>query len=105
MPAYSSSSSSSSYLFRRHSPELLFRLNRMRYLYPNVMTPQSYGALHAAIDSNSIHEFTAVAQHRVTAVTQVLTQMREAAQRSGSSGASRSSFGGGRSSGGGGGRW
>lgn len=99
------SSSSSSYLFRRNSPEILFRLNRMRYLYPNVMTPQSYGAMHAAIDANSIHEFTAAAQNRVIAVSQVLTQMREAAQRSGSSGASRGSFGGGRSSGGGGGRW
>ncbi len=77
----------------------------MRYLYPNVMTAESYGALHVALDANSIAQFTAAAERRVLAVDTTLTEMREAAKRSGSSGSSRVSFGGGRSSGGGGGRW
>ena len=112
--AFSSDTSRTSPLNRPHinfwarrGPEYHFRLNRMRHLYPNVMTDHSYRAMSRAIDGQSTAEFTAAAQARLSEVQQIITdtQRRAAAASRGSRGSSHSSFGGGRSHGGGGGRW
>lgn len=94
-----------SFWYRHHTPELLYRMNRMRYLYPRVMTDVSHAALTNAINNQSFAEFNVAAEQRLLQVTERLTKMREAAKSSGKNGSSRSSFGGGRSSGGRGGRW
>jgi uncharacterized membrane protein YgcG len=89
--------------------ELLFRMNRMHYLYPDVMTAQLLHDTNVAIDNGTPQDAIAGLTQRSVEIQRTVTQMREqaaaAAKRSGSGGASRSSFGGGRSSGGGGGRW
>lgn len=95
--------------FGGRGPEIQYRLNRMRYLYPDVMTLQLLHNMNRAVDRNSISEMRSELSMRSAEVQHTVTQMREAAAKaarsSGSRGASGSSFGGGRSSGGGGGRW
>lgn len=108
---YSTSSSSSYYYgnaFSRRTPELLFRMNRMRYLYPDYMTVEMLRSMNSAIERGNIHEFRSHITSRGVEVVRIVSDIRErAAQAARSSGRSGSSFsfGGGRSGGGGGGRW
>jgi uncharacterized membrane protein YgcG len=88
-----------------HHPELLFRLHRMRYMYPHAMTAESHTALTNAVTSNSLEQFVTTGESRSVAINTELIELRQASARSGSAGSSRSSFGGGRSFGGRGGRW
>lgn len=89
--------------------ELIYRLNRMQFLYPRVMTPQLHSSMTSAVQSGSQREFMAAAAARELEVGTVISDIvqRRAAHAAGSKGSSRSSgsFGGGRSSGGRGGRW
>jgi len=87
--------------------ELLYRMDRMRYLYPRVMTPQLHTCMTSAVQSGSQRDFLAAASARETEVGSAISDIvaRRAAAASGRKGSSRSSFGGGRSSGGRGGRW
>eukprot|EP00602_Paraphysomonas_sp_CaronLab_P000286 CAMPEP_0185031548 /NCGR_PEP_ID=MMETSP1103-20130426/19080_1 /TAXON_ID=36769 /ORGANISM="Paraphysomonas bandaiensis, Strain Caron Lab Isolate" /LENGTH=499 /DNA_ID=CAMNT_0027567103 /DNA_START=78 /DNA_END=1577 /DNA_ORIENTATION=+ len=90
----------------RSAPEVLFRMNRMRYLYPSVMTADVYNNMQTAVNTGSTSEFVRAAEARSQQVTRTLADIqhrREMAHR-GSSGASRG-FGGGSSGGGSGGRW
>ncbi|KAJ1420230.1 TLP18.3, Psb32 and MOLO-1 founding proteins of phosphatase-domain-containing protein [Ochromonadaceae sp. CCMP2298] len=89
--------------------EIRFRMNRMRYLYPDVMTARLLRSFSGSVDRGAMHELRAGLSQRSVEIAREVTQIREAqaaaAKSSGSRGSSRSSFGGGRSSGGGGGRW
>jgi uncharacterized membrane protein YgcG len=93
--------------FRYHSPELMYRMNRMRYLYPTVMTADTYERMNRGVVNQSASEVIQAVQARRDEVTRQLADIthRRAQQRSGSGGSSRSSWGGGSSGGGGGGRW
>jgi uncharacterized membrane protein YgcG len=86
--------------------EMMYRLGRMRTLYPEVMPADTMATLSAAVQSDAA-TFTAAIQARATQVSTMITNAdRRAAMRSsGSSGSSKPRFGGGRSSRGGGGRW
>lgn len=92
--------------FRYHSPEIMYRMNRMRYLYPTVMTADTYERMNRGVLNQSASEVIQAAQVRRDEVVRQLSdiQLRKQQQRSGSSGSSRS-WGGGSSGGGGGGRW
>lgn len=103
--ASSSSSSAAAALdFRR--PEFIYRLNRMRYLYPNFLTNEVHASMVGALNTGDIETLRITGQRRNEEVNRILSDYRaqEAARAKGSSG-SRSSFGGGRSSGGGGRRF
>jgi uncharacterized membrane protein YgcG len=95
--------------FGARAPEIRYRLNRMRYLYPDVMTVQLLHNMNRAVDRGSLHDMRTELSARSVEIQHTVTQMREAAAQaarsSGSRGSSGMSFGGGRSSGGGGGRW
>lgn len=95
--------------FGTRGPEFHYRLNRMRYLYPDIMTVQMLHNMNRAVDRGELHELRTELATRSVEVQRVVTEMRAAAERaarqSGSRGSSGGSFGGGRSSGGGGGRW
>lgn len=95
--------------FRTRAPEFHYRLNRMRHLYPDIMTMQLLHSMNRAVDRGSLHEMRTELSSRSTEIQHTVTEMRAAAERaarqSGSRGSSSMSFGGGRSSGGGGGRW
>lgn len=102
----SSTYTSSSFRMRRTAPEILYRMQRMRILYPTVMTTAVYNSMERAVEAESPTEFLRAASQRAEEVNKTLMDIakrKEAAKR-GSSG-SRSSFGGGRSGGGRGGRW
>mmetsp|Transcript_1265 Transcript_1265/g.2638 ORF Transcript_1265/g.2638 Transcript_1265/m.2638 type:complete len:561 (-) Transcript_1265:76-1758(-) len=89
-------------------PELLYRMNRMRYLYPDVMTAQLLSTMNRAVERGSLDSMRAELSSRSVEVQRTVTQMKvasEKAARSSGRGGSSGSFGGGRSSGGGGGRW
>ena len=107
--AYASNTNTFNRGFGARGPEIQYRLNRMHYLYPDVMTLQLLHNMNRAVDRNSVQEMRSELSMRSAEVQHSVTQMREAAERaarsSGSRGASGMSFGGGRSSGGGGGRW
>jgi uncharacterized membrane protein YgcG len=98
--------SSSSFRMRRTAPEVLYRMRRMRFLYPTVMTASVYNSLERAVEAESPAEFVRAASHRAEEVSKTLADIakRNAAAKKGSGGA-KSSFGGGRSGGGRGGRW
>jgi uncharacterized membrane protein YgcG len=98
---------SNSYWTNVRAPEIRYRLDRMRVLYPDILPQTNY---------NSLLESTYLGRSRMlndletrrTAVNRMLTDMRttSSAASSGRSGSSLGrSFGGGRSSGGRGGRW
>jgi len=89
------------------APELLFRMSRMRMLYPDVMTSRTHSELQNAVQRGSLPDFHQAAEARLVEVNRTLTDIaqRQNAARSGSRGASSSSFGGGFSSGGSGSRW
>ena len=91
----------------RHSAEILYRLNRMHYLYPRVVNTATLDSMAGAVHSGNSAAFMAAAQTRQTEVTKIIAdnKARAAAAAKGKSGSSRSSFGGGRSSGGRSGRW
>ena len=104
-----SSSTNHNRSFHSRRPELIYRLNRMRYLYPDIMTVQLLNNMNRAVDRGELQDIRRELSARSVEIQRTVTEMREASQRaarsSGSGGASRGSFGGGRSSGGGGGRW
>ena len=77
--------------------EFLFRMNRMQFLYPRVMTPETVLALNSALSSGSMTEFRRAALVRSAEVNRTITDIetRNTARTSGSSGSSYSSFGGG----------
>lgn len=87
--------------------EILYRINRMRHLYPSVMTSDLQYTMTRAVESGSRADFLAAASDREAQVGATIADMnmRRAAASSGKGGSSRSSFGGGRSSGGRCGRW
>lgn len=87
--------------------ELLYRVGRMRHLYPAVMTSQTQQRMEDSINSGDMDRLRVIADERVADVQTILADIaqRQAAARSGASGSSSSSFGGGRSSGGRGGSW
>ena len=95
------------YRWRYMQPDILFRLNRMRYLYPDVMTADTHNAMQGALQRGQVHELEAAARTRLTVVNQQLADIarRQAAQASGSRGAIGGNWGGGMSGGGHGGRW
>ena len=101
-----SSTSGEDTRFRYQSPEFAYRMNRMRYLYPTVMTADTYERMNRGIVNQSASEVIQAAQLRRDEVTRQLSDIntRRIQQRSGSGGSSRS-WGGGSSGGGGGGRW
>jgi uncharacterized membrane protein YgcG len=92
--------------WEQRQPEYLYRLSRMQYLYPEVVTSDTYTTLSTAARSGA-EALTQAIQARSTQVSTIISDRARRAKMasSGSSGSSRSSFGGGRSSGGGGGRW
>lgn len=88
--------------------EMMYRLDRMRYLYPSVMTQNLHASLSSSVRSGSLADFNRAAVAREQEVYSTITdlQKRKVAASSGSKGSSRTGgFGGGRSSGGRGGRW
>ena len=87
--------------------DLLYRVDRMSYLYPQVMNAQTRRSMLSAIETGDTSGVLAAAQSRLNSVKVIMADAAkaEAAARSGSSGSSSSSFGGGRSSGGRGGGW
>eukprot|EP01038_Epipyxis_sp_PR26KG_P009463 gene9463-12749_t len=95
--------------FSDQAPEIRYRMNRMRYLYPDVMTTELLRSMNSAVDRGSIHDFRQSISHRTAEVNRIVTDIRraaeESARRSGSRGSSRSWGGGGSSGGGGGGSW
>uniref|UniRef100_A0A7S3MD19 RING-type domain-containing protein n=1 Tax=Spumella elongata TaxID=89044 RepID=A0A7S3MD19_9STRA len=95
--------------FGTRGPEFHYRLNRMRYLYPDIMTVQMLHNMNRAVDRGELHEMRTELATRSVEVQRAVTEMRAAAERaarqSGRGGSSGGSFGGGSSSGGGGGRW
>lgn len=100
--ANSFSEDSTSYASTRtYSPareaEFRFRMNRMHFLYPRVMTGETLMALNAALSSGSATEFRRAASERSAEVQRTITNMevRASAARSGSRGSSSGSFGGG----------
>lgn len=101
------SSTMPSTTFRYHSPEITYRMNRMRYLYPSVMTADAYERMNRSILNESANEFIQAARDRREQVTLEISniQRQREMQTKGSKGSSRSSWGGGSSGGGGGGRW
>jgi uncharacterized membrane protein YgcG len=105
-PSTQQEASSTEYTQFRSS-ELLYRVNRMRYLYPAVMTVDTHRNMEDSINRGDYSALRRFADERSVAVQLIVTDIerREASMRSGSSGSSRSSFGGGRSSGGRGGSW
>lgn len=88
------------------TPEIIYRVSRMRLLYPQVMTPQLQSSLQNAAQTGTYNEFIEHVRVRQDEVRKTLLDMenRKKAAASGRSGASRG-FGGGSSSGGRGGRW
>lgn len=86
---------------RTYSPareaEFRFRMNRMHFLYPRVMTGETLMALNAALSTGSATEFRRAASERSAEVQRTITNIetRVAAASSGSRGSSYSSFGGG----------
>jgi len=93
-------------IWQRRSPEINYRINRMRILYPDVLDANTANRLQSAATTGPA-ELAAAIQSRSTEVTTLIdnAQRRAAMRSSGSSGSRSRSFGGGRSSGGGGGRW
>ena len=92
----------------RSTPELLFRIRRMHYLYPEVMDVHTMGALSSGVSAGDVQQVRVAVENRAAAVQSIVTsiQSRAAARSAGSGGSKmRGSFGGGRSGGGGGGRW
>jgi len=92
----------------RSTPELLFRIRRMHYLYPEVMDAHTMGALSSGVSAGDVQQVRVAVEARSAAVQSIVTsiQSRAAAKSAGSGGSKmRGSFGGGRSGGGGGGRW
>lgn len=89
------------------TPEILFRLGRMRHLYPSVMTPGLHDQLQHAAQNGATREFVEAARVRHDEITTTITDIekRRKAAASGKSGSSRGGWGGGGSSGGRGGRW
>ena len=93
-----------------NNADLLFRLNRMHFLYPHVMSTDTHRMMQQAVQTGSQEEFIRLTTARHTEVTQILRDealraAQRASGRNGSSGFRSGGFGGGRSSGGGGGRW
>ena len=101
------SSSCGRSLLRNHRPEVRYRLQRMRTLYPDVMTADIYQSVQAAVENGETDVIVRQLRQRTEAVTRIISDRQKAAKAktSGSSGSSSRSFGGGRSSGGRGGRW
>ena len=87
--------------------ELLYRVDRMRYLYPAVMTPEAHREMIDSINSKDFARMHNIAEERVVAVQSIVADKdaREVAAKSGAGGSNSSSFGGGTSSGGKGGSW
>lgn len=106
--AYETMGNYDTFYFARRAPSIRYRMDRMRTLYPDVMTYDLLRTLNSAVDRGSITDFRSHISARSVEVQQIMTRIREStssnAKRSGSLGRSRG-FGGGRSSGGGGGRW
>jgi len=93
-------------IWLRRSPEISYRINRMRHLYPDALDADAASRLQSAASTGPA-ELVAAIQSRSTQVTSLIDNAtrRAAMKSSGSRGSSSRSFGGGRSSGGGGGRW
>eukprot|EP01036_Dinobryon_divergens_P031458 gene31458-40857_t len=97
--------------FTSQAPEIRYRMDRMRELYPDAMSPEVFTSMSEAIDRNSYAEFNHRISTRAAHLRESLRVVRAStssgARRSGRSGAKKSSFGGGssRGGGGGGGRW
>lgn len=89
--------------------EILYRLSRLHYYYPRVVTSHNLDEMRNAVEAGNTEAFVRAAQIRHSEVEQTLRdiQARRNAVAKGSGGSSRSSFGGGSSmgGGGGGGRW
>ena len=105
-PSYGGSTGHQTFRYQRNSPELLYRMNRMRFLYPAVMTAQLYSTMQQAAQNETPEALVRAARRRTDEVSRTLADIakRNEAARRGSSGAGRS-FGGGSSGGGRGGRW
>ena len=85
------------YHTEHQNAEYIYRINRMNYLYPRVMTTPTMFALNNALSNGNAAEFRRLASVRTTEVNQTITniEIRNAARSSGSSGSSYGSFGGG----------
>ena len=88
---------SDSYYSNAQSAEFMYRMQRMNYLYPRVMTAETLLTLNAALSSGTAAEFRRAATVRSVEVNRVITDIetRNAASSSGSRGSSYGSFGGG----------
>ena len=85
----------------------MYRLHRLRTLYPDVMTPDTLRAAEAAVNTRQTAAIVQQLRSRSDTVTRIITDRQQAAKArsSGSSGSSKRGFGGGRTSGGRGGSW
>lgn len=93
--------------FGHRRPDLLFRLDRIHQLYPEVLPVHTHAQMQDVVQRGSLRELEVAARVRTVEVNRVLNDIamrREAATR-GSSGSSSGSWGGGSSSGGSGGSW
>lgn len=90
-------------VFDIRRPEIMFRMSRMRVLYPDIMTSSVYSN---SLQAGNFDELRAVVESRRLEVTKLITDLksRSDASASGSLG-STSRFSGGRSSGGRAGKW
>lgn len=101
-----------------HQLEIRYRLQRMRTLYPQVMTADAYQSIDAAVGGRLVSSVLGQLNDRASAVNLIISNRRIQAQtarsgREGSTisrsrsriGGSGGGFGGGSSSGGSGGRW
>lgn len=90
-----------------HRPEVMYRLHRLRTLYPDVMTSDTLRAAEAAVNTRQTAAIVQQLRSRSDTVTRIITDRQQAAKArsSGSSGSSKRGFGGGRTSGGRGGSW
>ncbi len=93
--------------YRLHMQTTMFRLRRIRTLYPNALDSSTHSLLNAAVQNGSLSDALQVVEQRAVEVSSIINNMKEKAiaSRKGSSSSSRHSFGGGFSGGGRGGRW
>jgi hypothetical protein len=56
--------------------EYSYRMQRMRYLYPDMMTAETLYTLDAALSTGSIVEFRRAATIRTTEVTRIVSDIR-----------------------------